>query len=75
MAGMTLAQAESNLALWIAASEAVSKKQSYAIAGRSLTLADASEVTKMIDYWQGWVNRLSPASGVGGRRIRYGVVA
>ena len=72
MAGITLAQAESNLEKWIAASEAVANNQSYSIAGRSLTRADASDIQKMIDYWQGWVTKLSAATG-SGRRIRYAV--
>lgn len=74
MAGITLAQAESQLALWLAASEAISKSQSYSIAGRSLSRADLAEVNRSIDYWQGWINKLgAPSRGVS--RVRYGVVA
>lgn len=72
MAGITLTQAEDNLTKWIAASEAVANNQSYSIAGRSLTRADASDIREMIDYWQGWVNRLSPSAKR--QRLRYGVV-
>ena len=41
MAGITLAQAEAQLALWLTASEKVAKGQSYTIGDRSLTRADA----------------------------------
>jgi len=59
MAGITLAQAQSQLDLWIAASAAVAKSQSYTIGTRTLTRADAKEVLAMIDFWEGKVARLS----------------
>lgn len=66
MAGITLEQAETNLAKWLAASEAVAAGKQHTIGSRSLTLADADEVRKMIDYWDGMVRRLSR----GGRSMR-----
>lgn len=72
MAGITLAHAEAQLSTWLAADAAVATKQSYSIAGRSLTLVDAQEIRKNIDYWQGWVERLS-AKATGRGRLRYGV--
>jgi hypothetical protein len=51
MAGITLAQAEEQLGLWLAASTAVSSKQSYRIGERQLTHADAGEILKMIEFW------------------------
>lgn len=72
MSGITLAQAQAQLDLWLAADGAVSKKQSYAIAGRSLTLADAGAISEKIDYWSRKVAALS-ASASGRGRIRYGV--
>lgn len=70
MAGITLAQAEEQLSLWIAASTAVAGNQSYTIKDRSLTRADASEIRKQIDYWNNWVGRLTlSVSGRG--RTRY----
>ena len=72
MAGITLAQAEAQLESWLAASTAVANNQSYSIAGRSLTRANANEIRQQIDYWQGWVTRLQPRSGRG--RTFYGVV-
>lgn len=72
MVGITLAQAEAKLQLWLAADEAVAKKQSYSISGRSLTLADVKEIRENVDYWQGWVQKLD--TQVNGRgRVRYGV--
>lgn len=51
MVGITEAQAQTQLDAWIAASLAVTKKQSYKIDGRELTLADAREIRESIDYW------------------------
>jgi hypothetical protein len=53
MAGITLAQAEAQLALWLAASEAVASKQSYRIGERTLTLVDAADILRMIEFWSG----------------------
>ena len=70
MAGITLAQAESQLALWLAASEAVATSQSYSVSGRSLTRADAKEIRENIDYWQAKTVQLDAAasSGASARR-------
>jgi len=69
MAGITLAQAEAQLALWIAASTAVAANQSYSIGARSLTRVDAKEIRENIDYWQNWVQQLTPVTG--NSRTRY----
>lgn len=74
MAGITLAQAEAQLAAWIAASTAVASGQSYSIAGRSLTRVDAGEIRSTIDYWDGKVRSLTAAAS-GRRRTRYAVTA
>lgn len=58
MAGITLEQAEAQLASWLAASTAVAAGQSYEIAGRKLTRADAEQVKEMISYWDGKVKQL-----------------
>ncbi len=73
MAGITLAQAETNLTAWMTASEAVATGQSYSISvgssSRSLTRADAGEIREMIGYWNGMVKRLTgTAQGRGGTR-------
>ena len=51
MAGITLAQAEAQLASWLAASTAVAGGQAYTIGGRSLTRADARSIQQQIDFW------------------------
>lgn len=68
MAGITLEQAEAQLALWLAADAAVSSNQTYAVdtggSRRSLTRADAAEIRNNIEYWDGWCRKLAPgASG------------
>lgn len=59
MAGITQAQAEEQLTLWLAASTAVATGQSYTIGGRSLTRADAEQIRKNITYFQNLVQSLS----------------
>lgn len=59
MAGITLAQAEAKLALWMAADDAVSQGQSYTIGGRSLTKVDSADIRENIDHWEIKVQRLS----------------
>ena len=59
MAGITLAQAETNLTAWLAASEAVAASQSYTIGDRTLTRANAAWIEKMLTYWNSQVQRLS----------------
>lgn len=70
MAGITLAQAQAQLDAWIAADTAVATGQSYSIGGRSLSRANAAEITNKIDYWSAKVAQLSRGNGI---RIRYGV--
>lgn len=70
MAGITLTIAQAKLDLWLAADEAVSTGQSYSIKDRSLSRADAAEITRKIDYWQAWVSRLTPGARM---RTRYWV--
>ncbi len=59
MAGVTLADAEAQLAVWLAANTAVAGNQSYSIGNRSLSRTDASEIREQIDYWHTWVQKLS----------------
>lgn len=59
MAGITLAQAQSKLDMWLAAEDKVMGGQAYSINNRSLTRADLTEIGQRIEYWNGWVNRLS----------------
>ena len=66
MAGITLVQAEAQLAAWIAASTAVATGQSYSIGGRSLTRANAAEIRESITFWDEKVQTLTR----GGRAVR-----
>lgn len=59
MAGITLAQAETQLAAWLAADAVVASGQAYTISGRSLTRANAGEITKKIEYWDTKVQKLT----------------
>ena len=66
MAGITLAQAEAKLTLWLAAEDKVASGQSYEIAGRKLARADLGMIGDRIAHWDSMVKRLSR----GGIRIR-----
>ena len=73
MAGITLAQAESKLAGWLAADDGLQSSQTYRHeSGRTLTRADAAEVRQNIDYWDKKCRELgatSAGSGLGRSRI------
>lgn len=69
MAGITLAQAEAQLTLWLAADTAVATGQSYTIGGRQLTRTDAREIRENIVFWDSQVKRLSSSETSGGRII------
>lgn len=59
MAGITLAQAEAKLTLWMDAEDRVASGQSYTINGRSLTRANLKEIRETITYWNSMVQRLT----------------
>lgn len=59
MAGITLAQAESQLAAYLDAEAAVLTGQSYEIAGRKLTRADLDSIHNGIEIWNARVITLS----------------
>ncbi len=68
MAGITLAQAEAQLASYLAAETAIlGGGQSYQIANRQFTRADLAEIREGVDYWNGKVKELSQTST--GRRV------
>lgn len=75
MAGITLAQAEAQLAAWLTASLKVAESQSYEIdtgnGRRKLQRADAVEIRQQIRYWQGQVSLLTSAAAGGRRRLHY----
>jgi hypothetical protein len=64
MAGITLAQAESKLAAYMAAEDAVLTGQEYSIGARRLTRADLSEIRKGIAAWEQRVIRLTAQGGI-----------
>jgi hypothetical protein len=59
MAGITLAQAQAKLTLWLAADDAVSKNQQYTINNRTLSRANAKEIRDNITFWDNRVSLLS----------------
>lgn len=59
MAGITLEQAEAKLTLWLTAEEAVASEQSYTIGDRTVTIANATEITNKIIFWDKQVKRLT----------------
>lgn len=69
MAGITLAQAQTQLDAWLAADAAVALNQSYRINDRQLTRADAEQIRENIKFWEQRVNALSRTRG----RTRYAV--
>lgn len=74
-AGITLEQAQAQLALWLAADAKIAAGQEYEIqeggSSRRLKRADAAVVTEKIRYWQGLVQQLTPSGAGGRRRMRY----
>lgn len=66
MAGITQAQAEAKLALWMAADEAVATGQEYSIGPRRLVRADAKLIRDNILFWEKVVSRMDR----GGIRVR-----
>lgn len=74
MAGITLQTAQAQLELWIEADQRVSRNQSYSIAGRDYTRADAAAITAKIEFWDRKVRELTAtAAGTGAGRVRRGV--
>lgn len=73
MAGITLAYAEAQLALYMAAEAKVLSNQSYEIKDRKLTRANLAEIRDGVKYWDGLCKSLDN-SGARGRRCRTVVV-
>jgi hypothetical protein len=69
MAGLTLAHAEAQLALYLSAEAAVLSRQSYTIAGRSMTLADLKSIQAGIMLWDARCRSLD-VIGLGRGRAR-----
>lgn len=69
MAGITLAQAQTQLDAYLAAETAVLSGQAYELAGRSLRRADLESIQSGITLWNQRVKDLS-ARASGTRRSR-----
>lgn len=67
---MDLTTAQTHLDAWLAADIAVSGGQEYEIetggSRRRLKRSDAQKIRENIDYWQGWVNKLTASATTGG---------
>jgi len=62
---ITLEQAQTALDGWIAADLAISKGQSYAMNGRTITLANIVDVRSQIQYWERRISTLqNPQSSI-----------
>lgn len=71
MAGITLAQAEAKLALWMQVNDDIATNgQSTAILGREFRAADLGEVNRQIEYWDTKVKQLAANTGGAGIRVR-----
>lgn len=68
MAGITAAQAQTQLDLYLTAETKVLLGQEYEIAGRRLKRADLDSIREGIAYWNAQVQRL--ANGATGARVR-----
>lgn len=69
--GLTLADAQEQLQLWLNASKALANHKQATIGQRTITHADASEVTKMIGYWNRTCQQLSQPRRKRHRQIRF----
>lgn len=68
MAGITAAQAQAKLDLYLAAEDAlVAGNQAYAVGDRSFTKADLAEIRKAIEYWDCRAKDLASQSSGAGR--------
>lgn len=67
MPGITLADAQEQLYVWLDASRAIAKGQSYKHGDVELTRADLRAVQQQIEYWEKKVGQLSGR----GRRMTF----
>ena len=69
MAGITLQQAETQLAAYLDAETKVLSGQSYQFQGRTLTRANLSEIRAGVSSWDKRVKELSAKSSGRGRSV------
>lgn len=75
MAGITLQQAEAQLALYLNAEQKVLANQAYEIAGRKLTRADLQYIQEGINMWDSRCKQLGSMRSAGGRGRSRTIVA
>lgn len=68
-AGITLAQAETQLAAYLEAETKVLSSQSYELAGRRLTRANLAEIRAGVEIWDRRVKELSARDRIRGRAV------
>lgn len=69
MAGITLAQAEERLSLYMDAEVKVLQGQSYRIGERELNRANLSHIREAIEYWDAKVKLMTNAASGRGRSV------
>lgn len=67
MSVITKEMARERLQLWLDAERAVTARKSYTIGGRSLTMANISEIAERIKYWSNELEKLE--SGRKGMKV------
>ena len=72
MAGLTQAQAQTQLDLYLTAETKVLLGQEYEIGGRRLKRADLTAIREGIAYWNGQVQRLATGAGARTRGLTLG---
>lgn len=71
MAGITLIQAEEKLALYLAMETALGVNAEVTIDGTTYKRHQLNDIRASITFWNGWVQKLTPATAVGGSvRVR-----
>lgn len=70
MAGITLAQAETKLAFWLAIEERLGANSSHTVDNTTYTRHNLKDIQAMITTWDERVKQLSAAATNGGRAVR-----
>lgn len=69
MAGITLAQAEEKLALYLSLDTALGINAEVTIDGTTYKRQQLKDIRESITFWNGWVNRLSRSGGIPVREV------
>lgn len=73
MAGITLLQAETKLALYLSLDEQLGINAEVTIGEKTYKRHQLKDIRESISYWNSWVNKLTPASSGGSVRVRQGI--